>query len=172
MSTTALVPLDEYLRATYEPDREYVDGEVVERNVGEKDHSKLQREFVFYFRARQKSLGTHAFPEQRVQVAATRFRIPDVCVCMWTEPDEQIFHSPPFICIEILSKDDTLESLQEKVDDYLAFGVPYVWVINPRSRRAWAYTEGRIEEARDGVLTTENPELRVPLAEVFAGMDE
>ena len=39
MKATALVPVEEYLRTTYRPDCDYVDGEVLERNVGEKDHS-------------------------------------------------------------------------------------------------------------------------------------
>jgi Uma2 family endonuclease len=84
------------------------------------------------------------------------------------EPDEQIFRDPPFVCVEILSRDDTLESTQAKIDDYLRFGVPYVWVINPRSRQAWIYTRKGAEEVKDGVLRTENPTLTVSLAELFA----
>ena len=33
---------NEYLATSYRPDREYVDGAVVERNLGEHDHSRLQ----------------------------------------------------------------------------------------------------------------------------------
>jgi Uma2 family endonuclease len=79
---------------------------------------------------------------------------------------EQIFHTPPFICVEILSKDDTMESMQERIDDYLGFGVPFIWVINPRSRRGWIYTKDRVEEVRDGILRAEH--IEVPLAELFA----
>lgn len=71
------------------------------------------------------------------------------------------------ICIEILSPEDRLERIQERIDDYLAFGVPYVWVINPRNRRAWAYTKDASTEVHDGVLRAENPSLSVPLAEIF-----
>jgi Uma2 family endonuclease len=167
MKAAALVPVEEYLRTTYRPDCDYVDGEVLERNVGEKDHSKLQREFVYFFRERQDSWKTFVFPEQRIQVASTRFRIPDVCVYLGAEPESQIFHEPPFICIEIMSPADTIERMQAKIDDYLNFGVRYVWVINPRTRRAWVYTKEGIVEAKDGVLRTENPELAVPLTAVF-----
>jgi hypothetical protein len=41
MATTA-IPVEEYLRTTYHPDMEYVDGQLVERNVGERRHSRLQ----------------------------------------------------------------------------------------------------------------------------------
>jgi len=167
MKAAALVPVEEYLRTAYRPDCDYVDGEVRERNLGEKDHSRLQREIIFYFRSREQEWRAFCFPEQRVQVGPRRYRIPDVCVVLGKEPDEQVFREAPFICIEILSKDDTLVAMQERIDDYLAFGVPYVWVIHPRSRRAWVYTKTTITEAKDDVLRTESPALAVPLVEIF-----
>ena len=51
MKAATLVPVEEYLRTTYHPDCDYVDGEVLERNVGERDHSKVQRELIYYLRA-------------------------------------------------------------------------------------------------------------------------
>jgi hypothetical protein len=35
MATSAIVPVSEYLRTSYSPDCDYVDGEVQERNLGE-----------------------------------------------------------------------------------------------------------------------------------------
>jgi Uma2 family endonuclease len=167
VKAAALIPVEEYLRTAYRPDRDYVDGEVLERHLGEKDHSRLQREIIFYFRSREREWQAFCFPEQRVQVAPRRYRIPDICVVLGQEPEEQIFRDPPFICIEILSKDDTLVAMQARIDDYLAFGVPYVWVMHPSSRRAWIYTKTGISEAKDGVLNTENPALTVPLKDVL-----
>jgi Uma2 family endonuclease len=166
------VSVEAYLRTSYRPDCDYVDGEVLERNVGERDHSKLQREFILYFGTRAKQWGLHVFPEQRVQVSTRRFRIPDVCVVVGPEPDEQIFRQPPFICIEVLSKDDSLRSVQNRVDDYLKFGVPNVWVVEPFGRRAWTYSLEGNREVKDGVLRTENPSIEVLLADVFAGLDD
>jgi Uma2 family endonuclease len=159
--------VEEYLRTSYDPDCDYVDGEVIGRNVGERDHSKIQRKLIVFFDAKSRQWKLTVWPEQRIQVSARRFRVPDVCIVLGDEPDDQIFHQPPFICIEILSKDDTLAALQEKIDDFLNFGVRYVWVINPRNKRAWVYTPGKIEEVTDGVLRTENPALELPLAELF-----
>jgi Uma2 family endonuclease len=172
MRAPVLVPLEEYLRTAYHPDCDYVDGEVLERNVGERDHSKLQREFILYLGTRAKKWGIHVFPEQRVQVSERRFRIPDVCVVAGAEPDEQIFREPPFICIEILSKDDSLRSVQNRIDDYLKFGVPHIWVVDPFDRRAWTYNLEGSREVKDGVLRTKNPAIEVLLAELFAGLDE
>jgi Uma2 family endonuclease len=81
------------------------------------------------------------------------------------EPDEQIFTTPPFICIEILSAEDRVSRVQERIGDYLAFGVPYVWIIDPKTRKAWRCTAGHIQEVAE--LRTENPAILVPLAELF-----
>jgi|SRR5579883_417336 len=167
MKTAALVPLEEYLRTTYRPDCDYVDGEVIERNVGERDHGKLQGEIYFYFRLRAAKWNVRVYLEQRVQVSASRFRVPDVCVVLGKEPDEQVFTKPPFICIEVLSPDDRLGRVQQRVDDYLKFGVPNVWVLDPWSRRAWVYDTEGSREVKDGFLRTAEPAMEIPLSELF-----
>ena len=81
MSTTrALISVEQYLRTSYRPDCDYVDGEVVERNLGERDHSWLQIVLGRYMLNRYEHEGIFVFPELRVQVKAGRFRIPDLCV--------------------------------------------------------------------------------------------
>jgi Uma2 family endonuclease len=167
MKTEALVPVEEYLRTTYDPDCDYVDGEVLERNLGERDHSTVQRELILFFGIRRKTWRVFVFPEQRVQVSPTRYRVPDICVYIGKEPEDQIFRTPPFICIEILSPEDRWTRMQQKIEDYLKFGVPYVFVLDPRDQRAWACTTDGNTEIRDGVLRTGDPSLEVPLAEIF-----
>lgn len=39
---STLIPVSEYLATTYRPDCDYVDGELVERNLGEREHAALQ----------------------------------------------------------------------------------------------------------------------------------
>lgn len=167
MSTAALVSLQEYLATTYHPDCDYLDGLLVERNVGQKDHSKLQGEVFAWFRSRRQALGLAAFVEQRVQVAARRFRVPDVCVVPLPEPAEQVFTRAPHICVEILSPEDTFPKLQERFDDYLQMGVPDIWVLDPVSRRGWRVTREGHFEALDGVLRTIDGAVALPIAELF-----
>jgi Uma2 family endonuclease len=62
-----------------------------------------------------------------------------------------------------------MSRMQEKIDDYLGFGVRYVWLVNPQSRRAYVYTSEGMTEVKDGVLRTREPEIAVPLAEIFPG---
>jgi hypothetical protein len=42
MATSTRVPIEVYLRSSYEPDAEYVDGEIEERPMGERDHAAWQ----------------------------------------------------------------------------------------------------------------------------------
>jgi Uma2 family endonuclease len=170
MPTSALVSVEEYLNTIYHPDCDYVDGRVVERNLGELDHSSLQTEISFYFRSRRTQWGVHALVEQRVQVSPTRFRIPDICVLVGAFPTEQIFRTPPFLAIEILSKKDRKRELLEKIDDYLRFGVPCVWVIDPRSQEGWEHTTLGVHPAINGILRTRNPNLELPLPDIFAAL--
>ena len=163
-SFSALVSLEEYLDSSYSPDREYVDGVVREINVGERPHSKVQFNIIKSLARRYPHLGV--WPELRVRTAPTRIRLPDVCITL-EDPRTDIFETPPFICIEILSAEDRWTRIQQKIDDYLRFGVPYVFVLDPRDRRAWACTKDGNTEIRDGVLRTENPSLAVPLTEIF-----
>ena len=163
----ALVSVDEYLHTAYRPDCDYVDGIVEDRNVGEKDHAKLQQEILFYLRERRKQWNIFVIQEQRIRISATRYRVPDICVVAGQEPDEQVFTHPPFLCIEILSPEDRMSRMQRKISDYLSFGVAYVWVIDPQTRRAWTYTSEQMWEVRDGVLRTENPGIAVPLDDLF-----
>jgi Uma2 family endonuclease len=152
------------LETGYRPDREYIDGDLLERNLGETDHSRLQMLLAAHLFALERRLGITVLPEQRVQVAASRFRVPDIAVVLGPLPTTRVLLEPPFLCVEILSRDDSMYDMQDRIDDYLNFGVAHVWVVNPRTRRAFVYTVEGMREAKDGVLRTESPEIRISLA--------
>src|SRR4029077_11284278 len=154
MGATTLISVAEYLNTSYSPDREYIDGQIVERNLGERTHSRIQRKLTVLIDRVAEDLGIEVFPEQRVQVSPTRFRIPDVTVVKASQDQGEIFRLPPHLCIEILSREDTMQYMQEKIDDYLRFGVPYIWIINPRNRKGYIVTTGGMVEAKSGVLET------------------
>ena len=168
MPTGTLLSVEEYLATSYEPDCDYVDGHIEERNLGEWDHSSLQAAIAAFFYTRRKALGISVATEQRVQVSPNRFRVPDVCVVLG-QPREQVLIQPPFLCVEILSPEDRMSRLEQRIDDYLAMGVRYVWLLDPATKRAFAATsETGLREIRDSILRTENPALELPLTEVFS----
>ena len=167
MGATAFVSVEEYLTTSYRPDCDYVNGEVLERNFGRKDHSRLQGQALFWFMMREQSLGLAAFPEQRLRVGPRRFRVPDICVYQRPEPDEQIFTRPPYICIEILSPEDRLARVQERLDDYLAMGVVNVWLLDPETKGGWWITAEGHFEALDRILRTRDGKVEMPIQDLF-----
>jgi Uma2 family endonuclease len=173
MGTSLLVSEQEYLTTGYEPDCDYDEGELLERHLGERPHSILQGEFSGYFRdLRKQQRLVRAFVEQRIRIAPRKYRVPDVCVYKEPAPRDRIFSTPPFIAVEILSPEDRMSRVRKKIDEFLAFGVSYVWVIDPEARRADVYTASLIYEVKDGVLCTENPAIEVPLADLFQALDD
>jgi len=170
MATGTLISLDEYLSTIYDPDCEFVDGELLERNMGESDHSGIQGIIVAVLYNQRRQYGIYVFPALRVQVAATRYRIPDITVTT-QKVRGKILREPPFLCIEILSPEDRASRMQTKIEDYLSFGVQHVWIIDPDSRKGWSYTrQGKWESTE--VLATSNPRLTLSLKEIFDELSE
>jgi Uma2 family endonuclease len=172
MGTSLLVSEQEYLTTSYEPDCEYDEGVLLERNVGEQPHGILQLALGSFLYERRKRFGIRVITEQRIRIAPRKYRIPDVCVYLQPAPPDPVPSTPPFIAIEILSPEDRMSRVRKKIDEYLAFGVPYVWVIDPETRRADVYTASGFYEAKDGVLRTADPAMEVPLAELFQALDD
>jgi len=161
MPVAELMSVAEYLRTSYHPDREYVDGEILERHLGERKHSLMQRECMFRLSDLYPRLRKRIFPEHRVQVNSTRYRVPDLCITADGSPEEQIISVPPELCIEILSPEDTMSRTLEKVRDYLTMGVPTCWIIDPETGDGWIATAGRLDDATDGILRANGIELRI-----------
>ena len=165
MSTAVLVPLADYLGHTADPDCEYLEGRLVERNVGEIRHGDAQgRTYAFVL---SNVRGFWPGVEIRVQVRAERYRVPDVVIVRGGRPGGRVITVAPEIAVEVLSPEDRAADLQDKIDDYLRFGIAAVWVIDPARQRAWMHTPEGAREALDGMLRNPAGDLEVPLSAVF-----
>jgi Uma2 family endonuclease len=167
MSTAALISVEEYLARSYSPDCDFVDGELIERNLGTQDHSTLQGEIFAWFRDRRRELRLRAFPEQRIRISHRRYRVPDICVYPMPVPDDQVFSQPPYICVEVLSPDDSFRTLRDRLDDYLGMGIPNIWLIDPASRRGYSITRQGYLEVLDGIFRTTDGRVTLPIADLF-----
>ena len=152
MDATTLVSVEEYLSSVYEPECDYVDGKIEDRNVGEKDHSKLQFKIQILL---SRVPGISIFPEVRIRVAPTRFRVPDVAVYL-TEPAEQVFTTPPYLVIEILSPEDRWSRLTRKLEDYFAMGCPNIWILDPVRSKAYRFDGEAVCEVHEALRTTDS----------------
>jgi Uma2 family endonuclease len=138
-------------------DREYRDGEIVERAWPDYPHGKTQGLLFAFFLALGEQLSLYPCVETRMRVRPNRFLIPDVAVFHPNEPGA-VTEMPPLIAIEILSPDDRLGEVREKLEDYRTWGVPHVWLVDPRSRRFYTCDTGLTEASS---LTV--PELGIEL---------
>ena len=143
MGVKTLISEEEYLRTSFE-DRtpEYVDGELVERSVPNKSHSKAQIELGFIFRTLRDRLPLFPFSELRVPVAPRKYRIADLAVYANQEPAEELPRELPLVVIEIVSPDDRHEDIMTRLAEFQAWGVPHVWLVDPGLQRLYVYHNG------------------------------
>jgi Uma2 family endonuclease len=167
----ARISVGEYLATSYRPDCDYVDGVVEERSLGEKEHAILQRAFIYLFLVNRANWQVEVYPELRVQVSPMRFRVPDIRVTVAGLAWQRILRTPALLFVEILSPEDIMARVRQRVDDYLNFGTEHVWVVDPELRKAYVATSRGFEESSDGVLAIPGTEIRVVLSELFAELD-
>jgi hypothetical protein len=119
MATSTLVPLEEYLASHYDPDMEYVDGELVERNVGELLHSRLQALIWDAFHRLEEACDVVAF-----------------VVCLMEKPltPGRVLVDPPLVVVEVLSSDYTMSEVVDKCMEYQRRGARHIWIADPKGR--------------------------------------
>jgi Uma2 family endonuclease len=167
MGVSTLISVDEYLRTGYDPDCDFIEGEVLERNVGKRRHGYAQLRIGAWFVQRREALRLEALTELRMRVGPGRVRIPDVVVTELPLPDEEVFTTPPYLCIEVMSPDDTVAAMQDRLDDYLQFGVTNIWVIDPWKHRGWHVTAEGWATASGGIMRTADGRIALPLVDVL-----
>ena len=170
-TTPALMTIEQYLRTSFSPDVDFVDGEIEERHLGEKDHGRLQLIVAAWFLARESSLHVEAVTEQRLLVAADRVRICDVVILDASAPDEQVTLTPPLICIEIMSPEDRISRAIKVLEDYRAMGVANIWLLDPQERLAYTFGAGGLKQQEDLVLRVTDSEIALDVNTLFADLD-
>ncbi len=150
MATTTFVPIEQYLRTSYRPDVDYVDGVIEQRNLGQNDHSAWQGAICAWFQRQAQFGGVRVRPELRIRAAGTRVRIPDVALLDRSLEPEPVPTKPPVAVFEVVSPDDRLPELAERCLDYERMGIQTILVLDPDGP-AWRFVQGSLEplEARE-----------------------
>ncbi len=168
MATSVMIPIAEYLATSYRPDREYIDGEIVERNMGSWEHGRVQMLLAAWFVQNEPSFGVIGATEWRTQVAETRIRIPDL-VLVRRGPQTRVLATAPVLIIEILSPEDTYAETERRAADYQKMGVETIWIIDPQTRT------GRVCSGRTWTqasrLEVPNTSIHVDLPTLFSALD-
>jgi Uma2 family endonuclease len=164
MGVNTAISVEEYLHTSFpDLDKEYRDGELVERSLPDYLHGKIQFQLCVLFAALRGGLPLYPTVETRMQVRPNRYLIPDVAVFHPTEP-QGVPDSPPLVTIEVLSPDDRLSEVRDKLEEYREWGVSHVWLIDPRSRHFYT-CDGRLIETAS--LTIPELGIEITLNDLF-----
>ena len=163
MSTTVLMPVEEYLRLSEKPNCEYRDGVLYPKAMATIFHGRLQ----FILMKLLDRLGLQTASEVTVKLSSRKYLVPDVIA----SPDFQSPYptEPVLLCCEILSPEDRLGAMLGKCEEYHAWGVPYCWVIDPVNRTAWEYHCGAEPAKVTGALRA--GEHSISLDELFSAIN-
>lgn len=143
MATKAVLSEAEYLRTSFPGvDQEFHDGEIIERTTPDLLHGEVQSNLSAFFRNRKSSHRTFSYSELRLRLRPDRVMIPDVTVFWPEKPTEAVPSTLPLIAIEILSPDDRMSEVRNKLQEYTDWGVPHVWLIDPHMKRLYLCKDG------------------------------
>jgi Uma2 family endonuclease len=146
MATSPHMSIAEYLNSDYDPDLEYVDGQLVERNVGKWEHGRIQALLTIWFGQHEDEWKVQTATDIRTRVGWTRVRLPDVLlVGLAAQPP--VIEEAPVLAVEILSDGDTLAATKKKCSEYIDMGAKGVSIINPLNRTALQWDGASWKEA-------------------------
>ena len=166
-----MTALEIYLTSSFpDGDREYIDGEIRERNLGTPEHSAIQGWLVWWFMEYAKEWGIKVRPELRMKATPSRFRVPDVMLYEAQKRYRRFVTEPPVLVIEIWSPEDTRREYAVRFADFYEMGIENVWVIDPFERKAYIIVDGEWRAADK--LTVKDRPIFADCAEMFKSLDE
>jgi len=131
--------------------------------------------------AREKNLGIVCDSSTGFWMKSGNCRSPDVSFVDkerlrdLKRPPKKFFQGAPDLAVEILSPEDTVEKLHEKIIEYFENGTRLVWVVNPEDQTVLVYHTPQPDKLlRTGdELDGENviPGFSMPVGELFAELE-
>jgi Uma2 family endonuclease len=169
------ITLEEYLATEYKPDREWIEGELRERNVGTWEHARVLALLTAWLGQHEGEWGVVGTIGQRIRVSPNRVRIPDLAL-LHKGKQPPIVTKPPLLVVEILSPDDSYSDTQERVHDYRAMGIKVVWLLDLRTRTGRMSIGGDSPISEDGWLFEDAwllaKVLKVPETSIHVDIDQ
>ena len=161
-----LVSVDEYLRTSYKPACEYRDGVLTQKAMPTGKHAFLQTRIGHYILSAYSQFWVGL--ELTVRLSEDRYVVPDVAVQYLDRVQNPYPTNPIPLCVEILSPDDRFSETVSKAEEYLAWGVPTVWIVDPEKQMAWSYDNQR--GLHDATAHFIAGEISISLADLVAGL--
>jgi Uma2 family endonuclease len=106
---------------------------------------RLKVFLILFFGLLRSRLSLYPCVETRMRLRPDLVLIPGVAVFYPSEL-ARISETPSLIVIEVLSLDDRRPLVRQKLQEYRAWGVPHVWLVDPHERRLFSLDENLIEK--------------------------
>ncbi len=168
MATTSLLTMEAYLSSTFQPDMEYIDGELKERHVGSYEHSRLQALIAMWFGQNESTWNVQVVTEQRTRTSETNVLIPDLAL-LPKGPQPRVITAAPILAVEILSPEDRYSEMTIKIQKFLNWGVNAVWIIDPENAIGQMWTRPLLCTA-GRILTVAGTDIRLDIDTLFASL--
>lgn len=166
LPSSTLVTVEEYLNTAYDPDVEYIDGILVERNVGDWLHALVQMNIGVALKVKYPHLKVAS--ELRSRTTDTRFRLPDISAVLARPADLRYLADPAYVVVEVLSPEDRIPRVLAKLREYQNKGVPNIWVVDPHERTMFVYQNYTLSEVLGDEICTQDGEVHLTRDEIFA----
>ncbi|MGB0562625.1 MAG: Uma2 family endonuclease [Spirulinaceae cyanobacterium] len=160
------ITLTEFLSQTASNHRcELIEGRMVPKMGPQRFHSRTQRALLHLLEDWGKTLG-----EIGLEWATMLKRrgqdwvpIPDLCFVYQTRLPPNLgdvpCSVPPDLVVEIISPGQSFGDMAEKATDYLAAGVPMVWVVDPKAQSITVFVPQAVPATYRGALPVTAPSL-------------
>jgi Uma2 family endonuclease len=181
MATATHLTIDDFERLPQEQaeNHELVDGELVEMSGNTPEHNDIRDLLVEVMRpfVREFGLGK-VYAEQEYDFGGNAHG-PDVSFFgpakkALMDRRKRVQRFVPDLAIEIVSANDTYDSLMRRKERYRNCGTEEVWIVSPEDRRVLVYSaRGDRILGEDALLTTELiPGLEIPIKRLFEELSD
>ncbi len=172
MATAGRVSIEEYLRTSYRPDVEYIDGELKQKPVVGFAHEETQGFIFKWFSDHYQEWNIRCAVETRTRVSPERVRLPDVVVVAAQDRRKTELNRPPIIALEVLFPSDSYQDLKRRAADLENMGVRNVWLIDEDVRTVEIWKNGAWELAKTTKLRAVESPMYLDMDWVWRQLDQ
>jgi Uma2 family endonuclease len=130
---------------------------------GRERHSWLHTALAAYLFNRRRPWHIRVYSSPSIWIAPNKCPVPDLAVVSGEEPAEQALQMPPQLVIELVLPEDGTIRVNNKIQQWRDFGVPYVWVVDPETLESELHDGRGRTSLDDGVLRIPGTAIEVPL---------
>lgn len=130
-------------------------------------HSAVQVNLVYELR---RLTECRIYTELSIMIDGVEYK-PDVCAYPYRELDRKHdivrMEELPILAVEIVSPMQVVQKVVEKIDVYVAAGIPSCWMVVPYPTTVTVYHAGQEHIVVDGNVRDPGLDVELPLAQIF-----